>query len=127
MHTIMSNRNKIIDRIEWGNITVKADSFSFKDVIIHNDSVEEWDWKKTGTKHDPGIQIADLIQIIDKIDHIVLSTGFKNQLRVQDNTLNYIKFKKKNYYVLNTEEAVKKYNQLARAGHRVGALIHSTC
>jgi hypothetical protein len=114
-----------IDHIEWGKIIVQDETF--KDVIICNDHVEEWDWRKCNTKHDPGIQMSDVIQIIDTIDDLILSTGFENKLKVKPETIRFIEYKKKIYYVLETSEAVKKYNELINNGHRVGALIHSTC
>ena len=51
--------------------------------------------EKTKTSHDPGIRIIDLIDFIDKVDYIVLSTGFDNKLKVKIDTIKYIEYKKK--------------------------------
>ena len=48
--------------------------------------------EKTKTSHDPGIRIIDFI---DKVDYIVLSTGFDNKLKVKIDTIKYIEYKKK--------------------------------
>ena len=119
------NSNLKIDQIERGKINV--DNKTFKDVKIYNDKVFEWNWNKTKTVHDPGIQIMDLIDFISEIDYLVLSTGFENKLKIKQETIRYIEYKKKVFYILRTDEAVNKYNELVSQGKSVGALIHSTC
>jgi len=47
--------NLAVSSFRWGQIVVSADR-TFKDARLYPGGVEEWDWGKTGTRHDPGIQ-----------------------------------------------------------------------
>ena len=86
-----------------------------------------WDWRETGTRHDPGIQPADIIEIIEHgAETVVLSTGVLRMLRVSPETLAVLQERGIRVHVVPTGEAVTTYN-LLRETERVGALIHSTC
>ena len=121
--------NKVIlpiDNIKWGEIVVAGKKY--KDIKIWNGQCKEWDWNETGTRHQPGIQTADLKEFINEVDYIILSRGFENKLLTTPELVNYLSdLETKRLYILPTEEAVKKYNRFAAMGYRVGALIHSTC
>jgi hypothetical protein len=57
---------------------------------------------------------------------VVLSRGVHRRLQVQPETLAYLEARGVEVEVLQSEDAVARYNQLA-ASQKVGALIHSTC
>ena len=45
--------------IEWGSIEI--DGFGVvKDAILQPGTAREWNWNDTGTRHNPGIQPADV-------------------------------------------------------------------
>ena len=93
---------------------------------------EPWDWKLSNTHHDPGIQLVDVKDLIDKgAKIIILSTGIRNQLQVARETEELLSEQKKNgqleFHIQTSVDAVEHYNQLARNKKAVGALIHSTC
>lgn len=115
-----------IDKIEWGKITIGE--LTFKDVKIFPGLCREWNWGETGTRHVPGIQVADLEELVHYgLTKMVLSRGYDLVLQTTDEAIQYLKDNNIEYWILQTEEAVKKYNELLEAGERVGALIHSTC
>jgi hypothetical protein len=98
-----------------------------KDAKLYPGGARVWDWSETGTRHDPGIQPADVVELVDRgASVVVLSTGVFQRLRVQPETLALLQGKGIRVYVLPTGEAVATYN-LLRETDRVGALIHSTC
>lgn len=115
----------IVTDFKWGRIEVGPKNY--KDCRLWPDHSESWDWKKTNTQHVPGIQIADLQDFIDKIDIIVLSEGVDGVLKIKPDTIEYIKKANKKLIIARTPKAIKKYNKLAAAGEKVGALLHSTC
>ena len=115
----------LIHNLKWGSMEVRSQTF--KDSRIWPNHAEEWDWDKTGTRHSPGIQIADLSDFIDQVDVIILSEGVDGVLQIKSETIEYLKSNNKKYFVFRTPLAVKKYNELALAGEKVGALIHTTC
>ena len=119
-------RSPEISNISWGRVEVD-DTYRYKDAKLFPGGSREWDWNETGTKHIPGIQPDDVQELIDhNAEVIVLSKGINQRLRVSEETKKYLNRKAIPYHILQTEEAVKKYNEL-RKEKPSGALIHSTC
>jgi len=115
-----------IDSLVWGRVEVEGLGH-FKDAKLFPGGAREWDWAETGTRHDPGIQPADVEELIEHgAQAVVLSMGILERLRVQPQTLALLERKGLLVRVLQTEEAVRLYN-LLRLRMPVGALIHSTC
>jgi hypothetical protein len=115
-----------ITELSWGFVKVE-DQGSYKDAKLYPGGSREWDWNETGTDHTPGIQPADVQELLENgAEVVVLSTGHNERLQVQSGTLQMLKEKHIPVHVLPTDQAVKKYNDL-RTQKPVGALIHSTC
>jgi hypothetical protein len=115
-----------IASFQWGQI-VDSTARVFKDARLFPGGVEEWDWRKTGTRHDPGIQIADLEDLLaTKPDVVILSRGVDLVLQVPQATIDFARTHAANVLVLQSEQAVAEYNRRI-AGERVVALVHSTC
>ena len=115
-----------INSIKWGPILV-GDENSYKDAKLFPGGSRTWDWNETGTSHNPGIQPADVKELLEHgAETIVLSKGFNERLKTKPETEQYLDDNEVSYHILETEEAVSKYNQL-RKTKPTGALIHSTC
>lgn len=116
-----------ITTIAWGTVTVEGHSGRFKDVKLYPGGAREWDWKETGTKHTPGIQPADVKELLEKgAEAVILSRGKDGALHVMPETLDYLEKNNVMIHVHLTDKAVNLYNQLTDSVP-VGALIHSTC
>lgn len=116
-----------IDDIAWGRVSVRGLG-SCKDYKLWPGGGRAWDWRETGTQHDPGIQPADVAELLDNgADTIILSRGMWCALRTQRATLDYLAERGVDYRRAETREAVAIYNELADKGHPVGGLFHSTC
>jgi hypothetical protein len=86
-----------------------------------------WDWNETGTRHVPGIQPADVQELLAHgATAVVLSRGMDLQLQVDPRTLALLEERSVAVHVVETTEAVKLYNELSE-GVPVGGLFHSTC
>jgi hypothetical protein len=117
---------RIVD-CRWGRLDVEGLG-SLKDVKLYPGGARGWDWRETGTRHDPGIQPADVAELLDHgAAVVVLSTGVFRRLGVCPETLRLLKTKGIACHVFPTPEAVAAYNRLADSHTAVGALIHSTC
>lgn len=115
-----------IKDISWGKIQVEGDR-SFKDAKLFPGGVREWDWNETGTHHEPGIQPTDVQELVENGARvIILSKGFYERLQTCAETIDTLKQQGIDFYILQTEEAVKRYNQLCEK-EAVGGLFHSTC
>ena len=115
-----------ITHLSWGRMEVD-DARSFKDAKLFPGGAREWDWRETGTAHVPGIQPADVEELLEHgATAVVLSKGILERLQVCPETLRMLKERGVPAHVLQTEEAVRFYNEL-RANERVGGLFHSTC
>lgn len=122
----VNNSSPKVDSIKWGSIAID-DGQKYKDAKLYPGGSREWDWNETGTHHSPGIQPADVEELLEHgADVIVLSKGFNERLQTSRETEQFLDRKDIPYHILQTENAVDKYNEL-RKDHNVGALIHSTC
>jgi hypothetical protein len=109
----------------WGQIEVAKESF--RDAKLSPDGASEWDWRATNTHHVPGIQIADVAELVRLGATIVLSRGFELVLQVPPATIDWLAERNIACEVLESGLAIARYNELANAKESVGALIHSTC
>jgi len=124
-----SNKSKspIIASIEWGKIEVYGLG-TFRDVKLYPDGGREWDWRETDTHHVPGIQPADVHELIEKqCKVIVLTRGMQLVLQTCPETLELLQNLSIETFVEETNAAVATYNKLAEEGKAVGGLFHSTC
>jgi hypothetical protein len=100
---------------------------SGKDFKLYPGGGREWDWRETGTQHVPGIQPADIEELLDHgAEVVVLSKGMQERLRVCPESLQMLEERGISVHVEETRKAVAVYNDLARR-ERVGGLFHSTC
>lgn len=121
-----------ITHVSWGRLEIENGAEngaqSFKDAKLYPGGARAWDWNETGTSHSPGIQPAD---VEDLLDHgasvVVLSRGMNRRLQVKDETLDLLDEAGVETHVLQTEQAVERYNELREAEEPVGGLFHSTC
>jgi hypothetical protein len=112
--------------LSWGRLEIEGES-AFKDAKLYPGGAREWDWRETGTRHVPGIQPADVAELLEHgVEVVVLAKGVLERLQVCPETLDLLKNKGIPAHVLPTEDAVRLYNELA-AKQKVGGLFHSTC
>jgi hypothetical protein len=115
-----------ISHLSWGRLEVDGQG-AFKDAKLYPGGAREWDWRETGTRHVPGIQAADVDELVEHgAEVVVLSEGVLGRLQVCPETLELLERKGIPTHVLPTEDAVRLYNELA-AKQKVGGLFHSTC
>jgi hypothetical protein len=115
-----------IESIKWG--ILKTKNKTYKDAKLFPGGSREWDWNETGTRHVPGIQPDDVQELLDHgAEIIVLSRGFNERLQTCEKTKSFLKDQGRKYFILQSEKAVEKYNELCINEEPVGALIHSTC
>jgi hypothetical protein len=121
----MTSSSPPITHLKWGQIEVEGQRY--KDAKVFPGGSREWDWQETGTQHRPGIQPADVNELLEKgAQVIILSQGMWKRLQVSPQTLEMLQEKGIEVQILQTELAVKLYNQL-RETSLVGGLFHSTC
>lgn len=115
-----------IQTVGWGSVVLE-DGTRYKDAKLYPGGAREWDWRETGTRHAPGIQFADVQELIEHgATVIVLSRGQLGRLQVASETLRILNDLGLEVHVLQTKEAVEMYQRL-RLEASPGALIHSTC
>ena len=120
-------RSPRIARLTWAHLEVEGRERPYKDAKLFPGGSRAWDWSETATSHDPGIQPADVEELLaNGATVVVLSTGMYERLGVCPETLRFFQEKSIPVHVLQTEKAVKRYNELAET-EATGALIHSTC
>lgn len=124
--TERGRRSPRIATVAWGRIEVTGVG-TFRDAKIFPGGAREWDWNETGTAHEPGIQPADVAELLDHgATTVVLSQGMLSRLHVCWQTLRLLAEHRVRTHVLPTAEAVELYNRL-RDRERVAGLFHTTC
>lgn len=122
----MTTRSPEITSLSWGQVETTAGTF--RDAKLWPGGARAWDWNETGTHHSPGIQPADVAELLDHGPSlVVLSQGQQGRLEVMPDTRAAIEDEDVVVEVHRTGDAVDRYNTLARDGAAVAALIHSTC
>ena len=116
-----------INELSWGRMEIDGIGTG-KDFKLWPGGGREWDWTETGTHHVPGIQPADVEELLaNGSQAIVLSRGMLLRLQICSQTLNFLETKGKDVHVVETNKAAQIYNDLASRGEAVGGLFHSTC
>lgn len=124
--TTSERRSPRITGHAWGRIDIEG-AGQFKDAKVFPGGAREWDWNETGTAHDPGIQPADVAELLDHgATTIVLSQGRLGCLHICPQTLQLLQERRVQTRVLPTAEAVELYNRL-REREQVAGLFHTTC
>jgi hypothetical protein len=122
-----SNRSPRIKHVSWGRLEVEGEAEPYKDAKLFPGGSREWNWSETKTAHRPGIQIADVQQLLEHGSKVVvLSRGMAERLHVPHETLDFLKERQIAVRVLPTQHAVALYNKLAES-EAVGGLFHTTC
>jgi hypothetical protein len=116
-----------IEKIAWGSMKV-AGIGKGKDFKLWPGGGRPWDWSETGTHHEPGIQTADLEELLEHGSRIiVLSRGMLLRLHTTAEAMNLLKKLDIPVHIAETKAAVRTFNRLAKEGKAVGGLFHSTC
>ncbi len=119
-------RSPRVTHLSWGRMEVEGLGPG-KDFKLYPGGGREWDWRETGTRHVPGIQPADVEELLEHGARVVvLSRGMELRLAVCQATLELLADRGVAVHVEETRAAVELYNRLA-ASEPVGGLFHSTC
>jgi hypothetical protein len=120
-------RSPVVRDHRWGEITV-AGLGQFRDVKLWPGGGREWDWDETGTHHRPGIQPADVEELLAADpDVVVLTRGRELRLKTCTSTIELLEANHITIVLEETSAAIAEYNELAKGGRRAAALIHTTC
>jgi hypothetical protein len=120
-------KSPCIPHVSWGRI--EAEGFGAgTDFKLYPGGGRDWDWGETNTRHIPGIQPADVEELVEygaKV--IILSRGILLRLQLCPETTSYLENISIKFYIMETKLGVELYNSLARQNVAVGGLFHSTC
>ncbi|MGW7025747.1 Mth938-like domain-containing protein [Streptomyces xanthophaeus] len=99
-----------------------------KDFVLYPGGGHAWDWSRHGTRHEPGVQPADVQELIERgAEVVVLSLGMDERLRIAGPTLELLREAGAEAHMHETRAAVSLYNTLTTGNRPVGGLFHSTC
>ena len=126
MHEI-EMKSPLIIHLSWGKMTAEGVG-SGKDFKLWPGGGREWNWNETGTQHLPGIQPADVQELLTHgAEEIILSRGMLLALHTCPETKDLLEAKGIRFHIAETKQASDLYNRLVGDGKAVGGLFHSTC
>lgn len=116
-----------ISHLSWGRMEVAGVGVG-KGFKLWPGGGRDWDWRETNTQHVPGIQPADVRELLDHgCRTIVLSRGMLLMLQTCPETLDLLKERRIAVQVAETGAAAGIYNSLVKRGEAVGGVFHSSC
>jgi hypothetical protein len=116
-----------VQRHGWGHIEVEGIG-ELRDAKLWPGGGRAWDWNETGTRHRPGIQPADVAELLaHEPEVVVLSRGRQRRLQTCAETLTLLEERNVECVREETSAAIDEYNRLVTEGARVAALLHTTC
>jgi hypothetical protein len=119
-----------ITHLSWGHmeVTINGHTYRYKDCKVWPGGAKEWDWNLTGTRHRPGIQPADIEEILaHNVDVMILSRGMERMLQASAEAEQLLQVRGLEYHITETQDAVDLFNRLTQQGKAVGGVFHSTC
>ena len=120
-------RSPLVTDDGWGFVAVDGVG-RLRDAKLWPGGGRGWDWNETGTHHRPGIQPADLAELLDHDPEVVvLSRGRELRLETTPEAAALLAGAGIEAARLETGAAIEAYNRLAEEGRRVAALLHTTC
>ncbi len=122
----VSDQPPRITNLSWGRLEIEGGQ-TFKDAKLFPGGGRGWDWRETGTSHVPGVQPADVNELLEHgVSVVVVGRGMHERLNVTQETVQMLEDAEIAVHILRTEEAVRRYTEL-RETEKVGGLFHSTC
>lgn len=110
-----------------GRLSVDGREAPYKDAKLWPGGSREWDWNETGTRHAPGVQPADLEELLENgAEVVIVGRGMEGALGVAEETVRALAATGVELVAARTEEAVRRYNDL-RESRPVGGVFHTTC
>lgn len=111
----------------WGHVEVEGIG-RLRDAKLWPGGGRAWDWNETGTQHNPGIQPADIEELLEHDPEVVvLSRGRQCRLVTCPETFSQLEARHLEVVQDETGAAIERYNRLVADGKRVAALLHTTC
>ena len=111
----------------WGFVEVEGLG-RFRDVKLWPGGGRAWDWRESGTDHQPGILCEDVTELLNhEPELVILSRGRQGRLSVSPETLSLLDRRGVPVVREKTDAALATYNRLAGEGRRVAGLFHTTC
>jgi hypothetical protein len=81
-------RSPQITHVSWGRLEVEGKAEPYKDAKLFPGGSRAWNWRETGTEHVPGIQPADVQELLAHgAKVVVLSRAMAECLRVSGEPL----------------------------------------
>uniref|UniRef100_A0A8C7EIL1 Mth938 domain-containing protein n=1 Tax=Neovison vison TaxID=452646 RepID=A0A8C7EIL1_NEOVI len=72
-----------IASLSWGQMKVQGSTKTYKDCKVWPGGSRAWDWRETGTEHSPGVQPADVEEVVKKgVQTLVIGRGMSEALKV---------------------------------------------
>lgn len=122
----MPARSPKVHGLHWGSVETEAGRF--RDAKLWPGGGRGWDWGETGTAHQPGVQPADVTELLTHgANRVIVGCGQHRRLAVMEETRDAVESAGADLEIYESGEAVERFNAAVENGEPVGALIHSTC
>ncbi|MEM0024216.1 MAG: Mth938-like domain-containing protein [Thermofilaceae archaeon] len=114
----------LVEAYSFGRLKLGGRVYERDLIVTPSRILSDW-WRREGHL----LTLEDLADVAEteKIDSVVIGTGYSGAMEVLDEVLEHFRRKSVEVYVANTRKAVEIYNELVKAGRRVLGAFHLTC
>ena len=89
--------------------------------LVSRDSIDGRWWRRDGSAFSP----EDFKEVVEKgLDTMVLGIGFMNKVKVPDETLEFFESAGVSCEIMDSTEAMERFNTLLNTGSRVAGAFH---
>lgn len=110
----------LVESYSFGSIVINGRSHT--NVKLYKGKVSNWNIIKRHV-----FMKADIEDIVDDIDYLVMGLGYSSQVKVEQETLDFLEQKGITTIIKDTKSAVNEYNKFVKENKKVAAILHGTC
>ncbi|TNG01470.1 MAG: hypothetical protein EP297_02345 [Gammaproteobacteria bacterium] len=115
-----------INAYRFGHIEIEGSSYD-SDVIITPDKVNHGWWRKQGhSLHRDDLDEVDEV-VKAKPEKLIVGTGYYGQMKIPEETRQYLAQHNINLISAKTADAVDQFNRLQQECANIVAALHLTC
>ena len=113
----------LINSYQFGEIKINNNIYH-DDVIIYPDKLNDKWWRDEGHR----LHVSDIKDLKNyDLDMVIIGTGASGRMKVDPKLKEYFDLHDIEYYISNTNEAVKKHNELIEQNKQILTALHLTC
>ncbi len=112
-----------IDSYKFGKIIIDGREYSSDCIVFGNSVKSNWQRKKGHLLSDNDLQSV----IKNKPTLLIVGSGKSGKMKIPNETRHFLLEEEIQLEIVDTNKAVKRFNELSKTGVKIAAALHLTC